>query len=67
MRESEAAGLSWTAAPVSSAAGTSQLPPLERSAVNEGLSMFSDRLWIWLRFCLGFRRQEAVKSLRRMN
>lgn len=67
MRESKAAGLSWTPAPIGSAAGTSQLPPLEHSAVNKGLSMFSDRLWIWLGFCLGFQRQEAVKSLGRMN
>lgn len=50
-----------------SVAGTSQLPPLECSAVNKGLSTFSDRLWIWLGFCLGFQRQEAVKSLGRMN
>lgn len=58
---------SWTPAPVGSVAGTSHLPSLEHSALSEGLSVFSDRLWIWLGFCLGFQRQEAVKSLGRMN
>lgn len=30
----------------------SQLPALKFSAVNKGLSVFSDRLWIWLGFAL---------------